>query len=105
MFHSYFATKDSELKIDKIISSVSETQNTLFDNFGKITESKQITDDNSYTSSYQYNLSGALMQETYPSGRVAKQSNPFRGFTGQTCAPANGTQDIFWTGTTYDVAG
>ena len=44
----------------------------VVDNFGRLTETKQITDGQTYTSSYQYNLSGALIQETYPSGRVVK---------------------------------
>lgn len=59
-------------KLTKVTSSVSETQYSLFDNFGRLTESKQITDGQTYTSGYQYNLSGALVQETYPSGRVVK---------------------------------
>ena len=48
-------------KLTKVTSSVSETQNTLFDNFGRLTETKQITDGQTYTSQYQYNLSGALV--------------------------------------------
>lgn len=59
-------------KLTKVTSSVSETQNTLFDNFGRITESKQITDGNTYISRYTYNLSGALVEEEYPSGRKVK---------------------------------
>jgi RHS repeat-associated protein len=51
-----------------------------FDNFGRLTRSKQITDgveygggtDPSRWMTYSYNLSGALVQETYPSGRVVK---------------------------------
>jgi len=46
------------------------TEYMTFDNFGRLTQSSQITDGQTYTSSYQYNLSGALVQETYPSGRV-----------------------------------
>lgn len=57
-------------KLTKVASTVSETRNTQFDNFGRITESRQITDGQTYTSSYVYNLSGALIQETYPSGRT-----------------------------------
>ena len=59
-------------KLTKVTSSVSETQNTLFDNFGRITESKQITDGNTYTSRYTYNFAGALVEEEYPSGRKVK---------------------------------
>ncbi|MBP6212839.1 MAG: hypothetical protein KA447_07320 [Pyrinomonadaceae bacterium] len=59
-------------KLTMVTSSVSETQNTLFDNFGRITESKQITDGNTYTSRYTYNFAGALVEEEYPSGRKVK---------------------------------
>lgn len=37
--------------------------------------------------------------------RVAKASNPFRGFTNQDCSTANGTSDIYWTTNTFDAAG
>ena len=59
-------------KLTKVTSTVSETQYQLFDNLGRLMQSAQITDGQTYTSSYQYNLSGALVQETYPSGRVVK---------------------------------
>ncbi len=59
-------------KLTKVTSSVSETRYTSFDNLGRLLQSQQITDGQTYTSIYQYNLSGALVQETYPSGRVVK---------------------------------
>ena len=59
-------------KLTKVTSTVSETQYQLFDNLGRLTQSAQITDGQTYTSSYQYNFSGALVQETYPSGRIVK---------------------------------
>jgi len=59
-------------KLTKVSNSVSTTLYSQFDNFGRVTESKQITDGQTYASSYVYNLSGALVQETYPSGRVVK---------------------------------
>jgi len=39
-----------------------------------VTGHKQTTDGNAYTTGYTYNLSGALMEETYPSGRVVKNT-------------------------------
>ena len=39
---------------------------------GRVTGHKQITDGTAYTTGYTYNLSGALNEETYPSGRVVK---------------------------------
>ncbi|HRI05068.1 MAG TPA: RHS repeat-associated core domain-containing protein [Pyrinomonadaceae bacterium] len=56
-------------KLIKVSSSVSETQYSLFDATGRLTESKQVTDGNTYTSKYTYNLSGAIVEEEYPSGR------------------------------------
>ncbi|MGB7069038.1 MAG: hypothetical protein WBD22_06045, partial [Pyrinomonadaceae bacterium] len=37
-----------------------------------MTAHKQTTDGNAYTTAYLYNLSGALTEETYPSGRIVK---------------------------------
>ncbi len=40
---------------------------------GRVTASQQKTDGTTYNPmTYVYNLSGALMEETYPSGRVVK---------------------------------
>jgi RHS repeat-associated protein len=51
-------------------NGVSTTQRTVFDNLGRVTASRQITDGQVYSFSYEYNLGGALISETYPSGRV-----------------------------------
>ena len=59
-------------KLTKVDNTISATLYSVFDNFGRLKESSQITGGQTYTSSYQYNLSGALTQETYPSGRVVK---------------------------------
>lgn len=61
-------------KLTKITSSISETRYTLFDNLGRLLQSEQITDGKTYPSKYEYNLSGALVQETYPSGRTVRNS-------------------------------
>ena len=59
-------------KLTKVESSVSTTEYTSFDILGRVTASKQTTDNTDYTSSYSYNLSGALIEQTYPSGRKVK---------------------------------
>src|SRR5690606_5012106 len=59
-------------KLTKVTSTVSETQYQLFDDLGRMTQMAQITDGQTYTSKYTYNLSGALVEEEYPSGRVVK---------------------------------
>jgi YD repeat-containing protein len=52
------------------ISSISTTEYTSFDILGRVTGHKQTTDGTDYVTGYTYNLSGALIEETYPSGRV-----------------------------------
>lgn len=59
-------------KLTKVTSSISETQYTLFDNFGRLTQSQQITDGQTYTSSYEYDFGGRLVKEIYPSLREVK---------------------------------
>ena len=61
-------------KLKKVTSSVSTTEYTSFDILGRVTGHKQTTDGSSYTTGYAYNLSGALIEETYPSGRVVKNT-------------------------------
>jgi RHS repeat-associated protein len=60
-------------KLIKVSSSVSTTEYTEFDNLGRIKKSKQTTDGTIYPEmEYTYNLSGALVEQKYPSGRVVK---------------------------------
>lgn len=62
----------SKGKLTKVASSVSETHYLEFDEAGRITKHKQAIDGEDYTTAYTYNLGGALIEETYPSGRVVK---------------------------------
>ncbi len=62
----------SKGQLTEVSNSISTSKFTQFDNLGKPKVSQQITEGNTYTSSYQYNLVGDLVQETYPSGRVVK---------------------------------
>ena len=64
----------SKSQLTKVSSSVSESKYTSFDNVGKILTSEQITDSQTYTFGYSYNLGGMLLEETYPSGRVVKNT-------------------------------
>jgi RHS repeat-associated protein len=64
----------SKGKLTKVSSSVSETKYDSFDNLGRILTSQQITDGQTYTFGYAYNLGGMLTEETYPSGRKVKNS-------------------------------
>lgn len=59
-------------KTTGIKSSVSKTNYTSFDNLGRLSAHQQITDGRTFSTAYTYNLSGALIEETYPSGRVVR---------------------------------
>ncbi len=59
-------------KLTKVTSSGSETRYTSFDQMGQILSSEQITDGQTYPSSYKYNLSGGLIEQTYPSGEIVR---------------------------------
>ncbi len=45
---------------------------TSFDILGRVTGHKQTTDGVGYETEYAYNLSGAMLEQRYPSGRVVK---------------------------------
>jgi RHS repeat-associated protein len=62
----------SKGQLTEVSNSISTSKFTQFDTLGKPLVSQQITEGNTYTSSYQYNLVGDLVQETYPSGRVVR---------------------------------
>lgn len=61
-------------KTTKVTSSASETKYMSFDIFGRLLSHRQTTDSNNYDTAYSYNLGGALVEETYPSGRVVKNT-------------------------------
>jgi len=47
---------------------------TSFDILGRVLMHKQMTDGQTYSTSYGYNLSGTLTEQTYPFGRVVKNA-------------------------------
>jgi RHS repeat-associated protein len=61
---------NSKGHLTSLSSSVSATNYTAFDALGHATSSQQITDAQTYTFGYTYNLSGGLTSEVYPSGRT-----------------------------------
>lgn len=61
-------------KLIKVSSSVSTTEYTSFDILGRVTASKQTTDGVTYGSGTTDSLSGALIEQQYPSGRVVKNT-------------------------------
>ncbi|MGH9949250.1 MAG: RHS repeat domain-containing protein [Pyrinomonadaceae bacterium] len=74
MSYFYDNLPNAKGKLTKVSSSVSTTEYTAFDIMGRVTGHKQTTDGNAYTTGYAYNLSGALIEETYPSGRKVKNT-------------------------------
>lgn len=75
---------NSKGKLTKVVTGsvsnpLSVTEYLSFDVFGRVTRSKQTTDGDVYGTddkpmTYTYNLSGALTQQTYPSGRVVRNA-------------------------------
>ena len=62
---------NSKGQLTAVTSSVSQTKYTAFDELGRIKSSQQITAGQTYTMpNYSYDLSGALVSQTYPSNRV-----------------------------------
>jgi RHS repeat-associated protein len=90
-------------KLTKATNSISETKYTLFDKLGRLTQSQQITDGQTYTSSYVYNLSGALVEQTYPSGRKVKNEFETDGDLSRISgkANANATERTYANGFSY----
>jgi RHS repeat-associated protein len=62
----------SKGKLTKVSSTISASLFTSFDNFGRVLAHQQITDNQTYDTAYKYNLSGALLEEKYPSGKVVR---------------------------------
>ena len=93
-------------KLTKVSSSVSTTEYTAFDILGRAASHKQTTDGNIYTTGYIYNLSGALIEETYPSGRVVKNVLDNDGNLSQVQSKkANGTFQNYANSFSYTAAG
>lgn len=66
------ATGNAKGALTQVRNTISTSQTTAYDPLGRAEIYQQITDGQTYSSSYQYNLAGALVQETYPSGRTVK---------------------------------
>jgi RHS repeat-associated protein len=57
-------------QLTKTSNSISISSIKEFDILGRVLKIDQITDGQVYSSNYQYNLSGLLVKETYPTGRI-----------------------------------
>jgi RHS repeat-associated protein len=105
--YTYGTTAPAIGKLTKVESSVSTTEYTGFDILGRVTGAKQTTDGTDYATAYTYNLSGALIEETYPSGRVVKNTLDSNGDLAMTESKRNSAAG-YWSyanSFTYNPAG
>ena len=64
------AVANSKGRLTSVSSSISATNYTAYDVLGKVTTANQVTDGQTYSTSYLYNRAGVQTSLTYPSGRV-----------------------------------
>ncbi|HQU81826.1 MAG TPA: RHS repeat-associated core domain-containing protein [Pyrinomonadaceae bacterium] len=74
VFYFYDNLPNAKGKLVKVANSFSTTEYTSFDILGRVSAHKQMTDGQTYTTNYNYDLSGALIEQQYPSGRVVKNT-------------------------------
>jgi RHS repeat-associated protein len=86
----------SKGKLTKITNGVSENKYTSFDVMGLMLASQQITDGQTYSFGYTYNLAGAMIEESYPSGRVVKNTLDENGDISQVQSKKNSGSG-YWT--------
>jgi YD repeat-containing protein len=90
------ASGSAKGKTTGVKSSVSRANNTAFDLMGRLTASQQITDGQTYGFEYAYNLSGALIEETYPSTRKVRYTLNADGELSQVQSKKNSSSG-YWT--------
>ena len=73
-FYDAGTVTNSKGRLTSISSSVSGYNYSGYDALGRITASQQVTDGQTYSMSYQYDLAGNMTSQTYPTGRVVSQS-------------------------------
>ena len=66
--YSYDTGTNGKGHLTQVVSTVSTTNYGPFDAMGRVTASSQVTDTQTYTFSYGYNLAGGMTSETYPRG-------------------------------------
>jgi RHS repeat-associated protein len=88
-------------KLTKVSSNVSTTEYVSFDILSRVTRSKQTVDgviygDDIHPMTYTYNLSGALIEQVYPSGRITTNTLDVDGDLAQVQSKKNAS-DYFRT--------
>jgi RHS repeat-associated protein len=64
------SVENSKGKLVSASSSVSSTHYDEFDSLGRVKRTRQVTDGYTHTMSYEYDLAGNMISQTYPSGRI-----------------------------------
>lgn len=72
--YTYDNLPNAKGKLIKVDNGFSKTEYQAFDQMGRVLQSQQTTEGTAYGEpmTYTYNLSGALVEQKYPSGRVVK---------------------------------
>ena len=73
------SVSNSKGRLTSTSSSVSVSNVTAYDVLGRVTAGNQVTDGQTYSMSYGYNLAGAQTSFTYPSGRVISMESDTAG--------------------------
>jgi RHS repeat-associated protein len=68
--YTYDTLTNGKGRLSSVVSSASAFRNTQYDALGRVKASEQETNGRIYTMGYEYDPSGKLRSQTYPSGRV-----------------------------------
>lgn len=86
-------------------STVSTSKITQFTDLGKVSSFQQVTDGQSYTSTYQYNSVGVLVGETYPSTRTVNYDLNAEGYVSRVWGQSGQTQKTYANSFKYNPSG
>ena len=99
------ATGSVKGKTTGVKSSVSKTNYTSFDNLGQLLTHQQITDGQTYQTSYQYDAFGRMISETYPSGRTVKVDYNADGDVSSIWGTVGSQNRLYANGFSYNSSG
>lgn len=93
--YTYDNLTNAKGKLIKVQNGYSKTEYTEFDTLGRMKKSKQTTDANIAEMEYVYNLSGTLVEQKYPSGRIVKNVLDNNGDLSKVQSKKN-SSGVFW---------
>ncbi|MBK7802119.1 MAG: RHS repeat-associated core domain-containing protein [Chloracidobacterium sp.] len=92
-------------KLIEVSSSVSSSKSTQFNSLGDVLTYQQITDNQTFTSGFQYNAFGVLTSETYPSGRQVSYEFNVDGDLSRVSGQNGPTQQTYANSFSFDASG